>query len=416
MPPNTQPIPLPTDHGDSARHYLESHGLTSITPVSHASDFPMAMEDPFRFYLTRRLGLAPALSYSTALNRGTWFHTAAQATYAHDDSPSNFISKALDLRLRELTATCDLFSISPQVRTEIIKREVHDQETAWAWFTAACQTKIGSTTLPQYLAKFRILSTELKLSSPWLHPTSRKRLDRTITIDLLLHDPASGAIFILDYKTCSEKPSERLAKCPLEHQTWHYLSVTQAAIDDTSLLRRFNLPPNTRLGGMIHVAIQKPTIKFGENDRPYEIIHHILKSGPRKGQTDVRYNYTGEPTLDRYLARCTEWYTRTGRYADTDPNEEPPVNYSVIGASIMDASTTSVYNDRMELLRQLSTCPANPSNFLANPNGIYNFASHSLSVYAPFYLHAPQDWPSLVASNRFIQAHRDSPSNPETEP
>ena len=74
MPPETKTLKTPTTRGLTAYDYLRHHGITDQPPTLRSSDYESCLSDPFRYYLTRRLGIYPALSWSKALNRGSWFH------------------------------------------------------------------------------------------------------------------------------------------------------------------------------------------------------------------------------------------------------------------------------------------------------------------------------------------------------
>ena len=54
------------------------HFDDAFWPLLRSSDL-RGLADPFSWFLTRRLGLTPAVSHSKALSRGSWFHAAFQA-------------------------------------------------------------------------------------------------------------------------------------------------------------------------------------------------------------------------------------------------------------------------------------------------------------------------------------------------
>ena len=67
--------------------------------------------------------------------------------------------------------------------------------------------------------------------------------------------------------------------------------------------------------GFILNIVQVPGIKFGTYDRDYTEYEHTFIRGKRKGETEMRKEYTGEPTFENYLARCKEWYDSKGSEA-----------------------------------------------------------------------------------------------------
>lgn len=404
--PPSDPIPLPTDNRTSAREYLEAHGLVPVTPPIRSSDYSLALSDPFRYYLTRRLGLTPFLSYSTALNRGSWFHTAAQASQT--DDPSTFLLAALDARLSELKAVCESVGVLPSAALSFSQRERRDFETAHAWFDAASRVPFhDGASFTLFFGTFRHVASELTLR----HTTTINGIafDLVCTVDRLMLK--NNHLYILDYKTCSEPPSIRLAKCPLEMQTWLYSFIVSEMLADGTLQRLLNLSPSVQFGGMYHLAIQKPTIKMGLNDRPYRDVPFTPSSGKNKGVTRIEREYYGEPSFANYVARCSSWYLRTGEFA-ASPFEEPPVNISFISPSLIkDPLTLEDLYSRLFLIHSLSIREPSPANFPMNPDGIYNFRGQTLSPYAPLYMRPVSEWPAIIAEARFVVDHRDDPAD-----
>lgn len=409
MIPTTEPIPLPTDRSDSARLYLQSHGLSPINPPIRSSDYALLLSDPFRYYLTRRLGLVPPLQYSVALNRGTWFHTCAQA--AQTAEPAAFLSEAFAARTAELNAVFESLRILPAAASSILTRERADFETASAWFTAAMAVALPSgKTLSQRLgAPLQSVASELTLTYNLLLNGKTHRL--VCTVDQLLYDARTNLLFIVDYKTCSEPPSVRLAKCTREMQTWLYLYIVNALLEGGELQPLLKIPSSCILGGIHHVAIQKPTIRIGMNDRPFTTREFTPKTGPNKGVTRLEREYHGEPTLANYLARCTAWYAGQGEFSHL-ADRELPVNISTISSSLLKSPLTEKdLFTRIEFIASHAGRTANPDLFLDNPAGIYDGRSTKPSLYAPLYLNAVRDWPAIIAEQRFIVDHRDDPSD-----
>lgn len=404
--PPSDPIPLPTDNRGEAAAFLEAHGLVPIEPPIRSSDYSLALHDPFRYYLTRRLGLTPFLSYSTALNRGTWFHTAAQASQTAD--PSSFMMAALDSRLSELKSVCASVGVLPSAALSFSQRERRDFETAHAWFEAASRVPFhDGASFTFFFGTFRHVASELTLR----HTATIDgiALDLVCTVDRLMLK--GNHLYILDYKTCSEPPTVRLAKCSLEMQTLLYSFIVSELLASGQLQQLLQLPPSTQFGGMYHLAIQKPTIKMGLNDRPYRDVPFTPSSGKNKGVTRMEREYYGEPSFANYVARCSSWYMRTGEFSGT-PFEEPPVNISFISPSLIkDPLTLEDLYSRLFLIHNLRIQAPFPSSFLKNPDGIYNFRGQTLSPYAPLYMRPVKEWPAIIAEARFVVDHRDDPAD-----
>lgn len=98
-------------------------------PPSRASDYSLCLSNPFQYYLTRRLGLVPMLSWSEALSAGTWMHERARyffQSFPNGDLPAELnteLQNQLDDRLTELRAACNTLSISPARENEILEDE-----------------------------------------------------------------------------------------------------------------------------------------------------------------------------------------------------------------------------------------------------------------------------------------------------
>jgi len=410
--PVSEPIPLPTDENDSARIYLEAHGLIPIQPPIRSSDEDTLLYDPFRSYLTRRLGLCPLLSYSAAKNRGTWFHTMAEAFTKPD--PVAFADTKLSSRLQELADIATVNHVLPSALRTFQDIERNDFETTLAWFDACRTVRFNSSpsgTLTTYLADYRILATELTLSHTLL--LDGKKYPLLCTLDALLYHAKTNTLHILDYKTCSEPAQIRLAKCPLEMASSLYAFIVTELISSGQLLSTFSLPANTTYGGFHHVAVQKPSIRLGQNDRSFRSVEFTPKSGPNKGITRIEREYFGEPTRSNYLRRCSDWYNRTGEYSSVPFEHGPPVDISHLKASfIRSPLILSRLFSRIRSIHSFATRDPLPSNFLRNPSGIYNRFSDKPSPYAHFYLEPVWTWPEYIAQERFLIDHRDDPSSP----
>ncbi len=457
MPPTTDPQPLPTDRARSARTFLESEGLIARIPSIRASDYSSALTDPFGYYLRRRLGLTPPLMYSEALSRGSYFHTLF-ALYDRGDRAQIF-KRQCQTRLDELNALCRDLRISENARVEAIQNEQIDQAFATSWYeafeTLPC---INSNPAAQYFrSNYTKLGAELRLT--WVD----ERFPRTRQVaqfDLLLLDRRTNRLWIVDAKTTASPPLVRLSTVKEEFQTMHYLHALEWFFDRGLLQERFKLPANTTIGGMMHVAILKPSIQFGQLDRDFHwesegkrtgvagrIMRspvnlqdqgtHVIKwtanqpyTEPFCGTVDEcleeLYKHTGkkpekvfagEPSLSNYTARCLRWYTGQGEYLDKVPDfvNDPPINISYTHSSIfLDNDWRADYLSRVAMIYKLATLEANPCNFLKNIDSIR--MGNKLAHYSPFYLTEPKDWPSLVQSQQFLIAHRDAgdlPAVPE---
>lgn len=458
MPPETQPLPLPTDRAKTARQFLESEGLVSRIPSIRSSDYSSALSDPFGYYIRRRLGLIPALSYSEALSRGSYFHTLF-ALYDRDDRWQIF-KRQCTTRLTEINNICKDLRISETARTDAVQNEQIDQAFASAWYNAFENLPCinGQSALDLLSDNYVKLGAEVRLT--WIDERFPKTR-QVAQFDLLLLNRKTNKLWIVDAKTTASPPLIRLSTVKEEFQTMHYLHGLRWFFDRGLLHKQYNLPLNVGIGGMMHVAILKPSIQFGQSDRDSHwesdgkrtgIAGRIMRSPVHlqdQGEYVIKWTrnqpspepccgtmdeclhmlheitgkkpekvYQGEPSLQNYMARCMRWYRGEGEYLDKAPDfvNDPPINISFTHESVMlDKDWCIDYLSRVAMIYNLATREANPCNFLKNIDAIR--MGSKLANYSPFYLTEPKDWPALVQTQQFLVAHRDAGDLPvEPEP
>jgi len=117
------------------------------------------------------------------------------------------------------------------------------------------------------------------------------------TIDLGIRDKTNDEIWVVDHKTCSEPPKDRVASAIFELQPRIYRVLATGAFD-------------SKVVGVIHNVVQKPGLRMGKEDRDFSgWVDHVFSRGPRKGETEKRKVFTGEtPKYENYLERCRRWY------------------------------------------------------------------------------------------------------------
>lgn len=458
MPPETQPLPLPTDRGRTARQYLESEGLVSRIPSIRSSDYNSAISDPFGYYIRRRLGLIPALSYSEALSRGSYFHTLF-ALYDRDDRWQIF-KRQCAARLTEINNIAKDLRIAETARTDAIQNEQIDQAFASAWYNAFENLPCinGQSALDLLSDNYVKLGAEVRLT--WIDERFTKTR-QVAQFDLLLLNRKTNKLWIVDAKTTASPPLIRLSTVKEEFQTMHYMHALRWFFDRGILHKQYNLPHGVGIGGMMHVAILKPSIQFGQSDRDSHwesdgkrtgIAGRIMRSPVHlqdQGEYVIKWTrnqpspepccgtmdeclhmlhkitgkkpekvYQGEPSLQNYMARCMRWYRGEGEYLDKAPDfvNDPPINISFTHESTMlDKDWCIDYLSRVAMIYNLATQEANPCNFLKNIDAIR--MGSKLANYSPFYLTEPKDWPALVQTQQFLVAHRDAGDLPvEPEP
>lgn len=470
LPPEVSDIPPPDSLQESIQPFLTSRGIIPISPPIRSGDLQLCRTDPFRYLLTRRLGLVRALKYSEALTRGSWFHLCLESFF-RTNTVSNDIDfrRLLGVRLDELRQLCKVLSLPPTSTQVVLDAEIRDAEMARAYFLAS--SRYSNHNFPglrhswsELLAPnkpFRWLASELIIRLR--HPALRK-VDSVIQIDALLYNESADTLWLLDAKTTGKPAYHRAQTCYLENQTFHYLETfSEALSQSTDIHRQFSLPTSVKLGGMIHLIVQKPTIEFGMNDRPWwlactskrssrratalynpststwTVTYLDLSSGAQVepgtdgapdgtqptrdaaenamreycGIKTVEKEFTGEPSWDNYVRRCTDWYLGEGDYAEerdarrgTNP-KTIPINLSHTSASILtDDRRRSEYVDDIRRAEAYSTAPLLLTEFPRSSDGILD-RDGTVSDFAPFYGLPVRHWPSLCRREAIICQHRD---------
>ena len=409
MPPKTKPPSIPKGMGRDALEFLEHHGFMARTPAIRSSDYESSLRCPFQYYLSRRLGLTPCLRWSEALSRGSWFHKRAEYWKDTQVVAETKMKYALEEREEELKEICEARGIIGGSRESILLREKKDMQTATAWFEAASKFIIKEEngikkSFIEVLERpwWRELCLECVLQ--YDHPEYGTLITQP---DILLYHKTQNKIWIVDFKTCAESPSTRLQTCPIEFQTQHYMFVAHYLIQEGTLQKHFDLPEDVEVGGMMHIAVQKPSIQFGSKDKDFDEKHHTLSRGPRKGQVEMRRTYHGEPKFSNYLKRIKDWYNSEGEYEHLAPERilDPPVNISSTYFTPLDTTFAMQYHSRLCHIRRYATVDPAPGNF---PLSVKNVSQHGkLSPFAPFYLSPVVDWPNIVQQEGFLFEDRD---------
>ena len=382
-------IEEPKDNSRSAKEFLEYHGYVSRQPSIRSSDYELVLSNPFQYYLSRRMGLIPCLQWSDALARGGWFHTYLEYINHSESVIDEAYNDAITNRKDELKEICEQRGIKGESKDKVIEREVKAAMEAKAWAEALYTVRMSNNlTAYQYIMQphFMFLGTEIALKTKEKYP-------RVGAYDALLYHKKQNSLWIIDYKTTAMSPRDRLMSCPIEFQTQHYLFILEELKE--SIASHYSLPSDVKVGGMIHIAIQKPTIKFGIKDRDYELVHKTLSRGPRKGQTVTEKIYQGDPKLSNYITRCKEWYQES---------TESPVTYSIRKLEGTEKEKKE-YEDRIAYITKHIRCECTPSNFLKSTKSLFSYGREN--PYLPFYLCPVDLWPNIIKEEGFIQHDRD---------
>ena len=347
-------------HDRQCRDLLAEHGIEDRVPTIRSSDFKTVMGDPFRYYLKNRLGLGEPFTYSQALSHGSWFHAAFE--YVGDDVKirRNRVETRLGERLNDLRDLCIKHDKSIQFQSDLFGREAHDARSALVWLDAVLDLPLldmGGRSLREYLSRphLKVLGHELTVAVG--SPSHPGQLVHVAQFDRLDYNEKENSLWIRDPKTTSISPLLRALKVPVEYQTQHYLNILAAAIP--MLVKEYGIPEDVKVGGMSHIIVRKPTIRFGRNDRDPE---------------------TGVPDPEIYRGRVMDWYMARGQYESkaAEWHSDPPVNISTVKAEpFLQGVRHAEYLDRTEYLERFALCPPYPSLFMKNPESLEVYGSKS---------------------------------------
>jgi len=433
----TKTTPLDKD----IRAELQEMGIFPCEPDVRSSDYKLVRKDPFMYFLVRKCGLVPAFSWSEALSRGGWF--AERMLYARHPNPSSPMAEKLRRRLDELGEISSTLNLNPDARHTILEREKKDYACAIGWYEASRDIPmIEGLTYEKYFSQshWRHLGSEVLCRVKW------EGIPITCRFDHLYYNEKNHRVWIVDDKTTGYDPHVRVQICPNEFQSQLYTFALRIAIRE-GLLDKFELGPDLEIGGIWHVAIQKPTIDFGSRDRPYRYVSDGKRKN-RRGSWDpstkelkifvrttghpvehqnieneaeaIAYlhekcgkkpdkSYEGEPDLDLYMRRCREWYHGEGEYENLmlERGGNPPVAFSWLGKSWVDG----VENETKNRILQIQMKRREEIKLSAYPKSEELLTiGGKLIDYAPLYVNPVEKWPSIILDNRLIIRHRDEHS------
>ena len=392
--------------------------LPAVVPPIRSSDLRLILTDPLEYLLRRRHGFVAPGHYAEALSRGTWLHEHFRRMESDDDTRRGEVATLLHAKLTALEPRLVKAGLSAERVRERLDDERRDCLTAGAWWDAAIDLSFGHEgwTLRELLmrpglrvvCREAVFAADLPVQFRPPGPLSVSRHECRIQPDLILLDEEAGELWIVDLKSCSGSVLARLSTCPDEFQTQLYCAVLERLLARGAMRERFALPDGTRLGGMVHVAIRKPSIEFGAADRDFIIDDAPLKSGPRKGQPRNEKRYVGEPRFENYLGRVRAWFRGEADFADRAAEwaTDPPVNVSRTPIELLREPVRQMHlQSRLDLVASHARREASPSRFA--PAEPIRFGLGE-SPFAPLIGADPASWPELAEAHGFTVRHREA--------
>lgn len=209
----------------------------------------------------------------------------------------------------EEAAVSNAFNRCDEITTKLQKAEdegkLETGTTASMYADMAKWINLARAMSSIFLDKYKLASNtevfavehRLRLDVKGIPATIRGDLDLIIRIK----SGQNAGLWIVDNKTCSDTATVRAMKTLFSLQRRTYRLLAQGTW------------PNEKFRGFIHSVMEKCPLQFGQLDRDFTEAEHTLKSGPRKGEVELRRTYEGMPKYENYLRRVQEWYAERER-------------------------------------------------------------------------------------------------------
>lgn len=441
--PNESVVPHlpPLSRGRDACEYLRSVGLSPKTPCIRSSDVNY-LDKPFVYYLERRLGMSSVFNKSDSSAHGDWGHIRANLTGSSEKIKAG-MEMAFKTWAGQVSVQANALGMGEGAIAAFITNERQRWQESWVWYEAAASLRLERT-LPGGLPslhnerEWQILGRELIVAFVHdLFPDVRI----VAQFDDLAYNKVTRELFIDDYKFTSGSRVQRVKSCPVEYQTWTYLTVLQGALPE--IIKKFGLPADTKVGGMRHIVIATPNLSMGMKDRKYQWKSEGKRSGRQgivrlkdEGWVFISSNgesvtyadegdavralhgftgkqpekeFAGEPDPAMYRHRIDQWYRGVGEFSaraieyDTDPQ----IVVSTTHPSVLDNEMKQEYYDLTGQIYSLAMRDPYPHNYPRTQNGMRNKFSISESVYADFHVLPVQEWPRLMRENLLVVKPRE---------
>jgi hypothetical protein len=369
--------------------------------------------DPFLYYLTEILGITSAFNGSRRMAYGSYEHEALRLFDSTPEARKAHIESILTTRQSDIREAAKQFNVTPDSRDRILSDEEYNALTALSYWESANLVRRATGTLSRGIGgwlgnpRYKVIGRELLVT---VFPWGEADLPAVAQFDLLLYEPAKNLIHIVDLKTTSSVPIKRASYASKEFQTHHYLHIAREAARLGLFDNRTNSSMRPTVGSMAHLIIQTPTIRFGQNDRSFTLDTSPLKSGKRKGQPRNEKRYSGEPKLENFLTRTSDWYLGRNDYVDRALlvlGDQSPVNVSWTPIQSVSARDWDDYDYWTTQLRKWGSTSHNPLLFPKNITNLMHTTYSDESPYTDFYMTDPSQWPEVMRRHRLVVDHRD---------
>jgi hypothetical protein len=344
---------------------LRSLQLTVSKPTIRSSGISMYRSCPRKFMFRYRLGLRPR-GYTPALRLGQAYHRIMAPLYqgkSIEIALSTVAGHMADIEqdLMELVDDAGLLPNGKPLAKQLDECYADLQKAKamalWEWQNYPLDTD-----------KWEVWAVERSIDLKYLTIAQVIRM----RLDLVLRKKGTPELWIVDHKTSSSNPLERLDTVSFELQPRIYRLGLEALLQQQR--EQFKDRPNhechtLRVVGMMHHVIQKPGIRQKQKE-----------------------------TWEEYLARVPEWYAE--KHSKASP---------VYVRSWLRFSGPVMPEELLMQLREASRAcraDADPSRFYRDPSGHACFEYNRPCEYLRLCRAPVLDWPDLV-TNHFEAITRD---------
>lgn len=345
-----------------------------------------------RYYALRhRFGLVPkGVPEARAPRLGRFYHSFAQDYYLGKDVA--YTEARLHSDVEDLVAALEDAEAATGIMEGAINSTTVREQCQRDIQLAKAMLMVFASTYPLDVDAVEVLAVEASLTAR----IKDVAVPLEGTVDLMIRDKKSGEVWLVDHKTTSRNPLQRASTFSFEIQPAIYKILGETH------LKSVGIPPRC-LVGFIHNVLRTPAIQFGREDRDYTTVEHVLKSGPRKGEVEIRKEYEGSPRFENFLKRVTDWYRGEGDYADAgDRGRAPPLVQSWVRFD-----TGGIAPDDMAILMEVGKAAKvtpDPIRFYRQRTGCY--AYETKCPYLDMCQSHCSLWPSIV-KDRFTQSMGD---------
>jgi len=277
---------------------IEELGLETFTQPIHQSSLVVWKKCPRKGFWRYRLGLElKRTPLKKAAQLGQLVHRHLELGPGHDREVEAYAQESLAPHLQAVESGEDMLGLSLKaIQDTEANLTVAKVMAELYWEKYPSNPNLESVVKEEEITDFFTLNS----GTVWLGG----RLDDLVRLK------EDGSIWNKDIKTTSQSPELLLAGYHRGPQKRMYRMLGLSYMQ-----RVLGLAETEGPKGFVLNVLRVPGIKMGRDDRNCRVVEHTFKSGKRKGQTELRKVYEGEPQFENYLKRVRQWYIDNGESA-----------------------------------------------------------------------------------------------------